>query len=61
MSIAAAAPRRATLADLAREPGKAELIHGRIIRLMATGFRPNIVAGRIFRKLAEYADGAGMA
>ena len=30
----------ATLADLAKYPGKAELIGGRIVAFMATGFRP---------------------
>jgi Uma2 family endonuclease len=50
---------RATLRDLAREPGKAELIGGKVVRLMATGHRPNIIAGRIFRRLAEYAEAVG--
>lgn len=50
---------RATLQDLYREPGKAELIGGRIVPLMATGRRPNLVAGRIFRSLADYADQSG--
>ena len=31
---------RATLADLARTPGKAELIGGRIVPLMPAGPRP---------------------
>lgn len=54
---------RATLEDLSRTPGKAELIGGRIVPFMATGHRPNQVAGRIFRSLADYADrtGQGMA
>ena len=59
MSAGTLTVKRATIADLAREPGKAELIDGRIVRYMATGFRPNIVAGRIFRKLAEYVDDTG--
>ena len=50
---------RETIADLARVPGKAELIGGEIVHLMATGLRPNIVAGRIFRSLAEYVDASG--
>src|SRR5215218_6813269 len=49
----------ATLDDLAREPGKAELIGGRIVRLMPTGRKPNRVAGRIFRSLDDHADQAG--
>ncbi len=50
---------RETLDDLYREPGKAELIGGRIVRYMATGHLPNQVAGRIYRKLADYADQHG--
>jgi Uma2 family endonuclease len=53
------APARATLADLARTPGKAELIGGRIVHLMPTGLRPNLVAGRIYRNLADWVDGTG--
>jgi len=60
MSVATAVPtRRATLDDLLRTPEKAELIGGRIVKYMATGFRPNLVAGRIFRKLADYTDTPG--
>jgi len=53
----------ATLEDLYREPGKAELIGGRIVRFMATGFRPNRIAGRIYRSLDDHAEvsGAGVA
>src|SRR5579862_8949561 len=50
---------RATLDDLYREPGKAELIGGRIVQLMATGFLPNRVAGRIFRSLDDHAEQTG--
>ena len=50
---------RATIEDLERTPEKAELINGRIVRFMATGYRPNLVAGRIFRKLADYVDTSG--
>jgi hypothetical protein len=50
---------RRTLDDLAREPGKAELIGGRIVRLMGTGLRPNLVAGQIYRKLADHVDAIG--
>lgn len=59
MSAAVLVEKRSTLADLAREPGKAELVNGRIIRHMATGHLPNLVAGRIFRKLADHADDTG--
>ena len=47
---------RATLEDLYRVAGKAELIGGRIVHLMATGHRPNRVAGRIYRSLDGYAE-----
>jgi Uma2 family endonuclease len=50
---------RATLADLARTPGKAELIGGRIVHLMPTGLRSNLVAGRIYRSLADWVDATG--
>ena len=50
---------RAKLADLARTPGKAELIGGRVVPLMPTGLRPNLVAGRIYHSLADHADATG--
>jgi Uma2 family endonuclease len=50
---------RATLDDLHREPGKAELIGGRIVPLMPTGRKPNRVAGRIFRSLDDHAQNIG--
>jgi Uma2 family endonuclease len=46
---------RATLDDLYRTPEKAELIGGRIVRFMATGRKPNRVAGRIYRSLDDHA------
>lgn len=49
----------ATLDDLYREEGKAELINGRIVPLMATGRRPNRVASRIFRSLDDHAEATG--
>ncbi len=49
----------ATVDDLYRVEGKAELIGGRIITLMPTGRRPNLVAGRIFRSLAAHVDDLG--
>jgi Uma2 family endonuclease len=51
---------RATLDDLLRTPGKAELIGGRIVPLMATGRRPNRVAFRITRSLDDYAAAHGV-
>jgi Uma2 family endonuclease len=49
----------ATLDDLYREEGKAELIDGRIVPLIATGRRPSRVASRIFRSLDDYAQAIG--
>jgi Uma2 family endonuclease len=50
---------RATIDDLYKVDGPAELVGGRIVRHMATGHRPNQIAGRIYRSLAEYADARG--
>ncbi len=62
---------RATLDDLYREEGKAELIGGRIVRYMAAGHLASRVAGNIFvdlrlytKKIGKgeaYADGIGYA
>jgi Uma2 family endonuclease len=62
---------RATLEDLYREDGKAELIGGRIIHAMPTGFLQNRVAGNVFISLhfhtkavkqgEAFADGMGYA
>jgi len=55
--------RRQTLADLARTEGKAELMGGRIVHLMATGHKPNRVAFRIARSLDDHSEltGCGVA
>jgi Uma2 family endonuclease len=63
--------RRATLDDLYREEGKAELVGGRIVRYMPSGDLPSAVAGEIFVSLRmharatghghTYADGIGFA
>ena len=50
---------RATIEDLYREEGKAELINGEVVRFMATGLRPNRAAGRIYRSLGDYEDAHG--
>jgi Uma2 family endonuclease len=50
---------RATLDDLYREEGKAELIGGRIVRFMASGNLPSAVAGEIFVSLRSYAKLTG--
>jgi len=52
--------RRATLEDLYKEPGKAELIGGRIVHYMATGYKPSRVASRIFLRLHEHAEQSGV-
>jgi hypothetical protein len=46
---------KATIDDLYRTPEKAELIGGRIVKFMATGRKPNRVAGRIYRSLDDHA------
>src|SRR5438093_7330294 len=51
---------RATLDDLYREPGKAELIGGRIVQFMPTGHKPNQIAGRTYRSLADHAERTGV-
>jgi Uma2 family endonuclease len=55
----ATSSRRATAADLAKVEGKAELIDGRVVHLMATGHQPNRVAFRIARSLDDYAEASG--
>ena len=50
---------RATLDDLYREEGKAELIGGRIVRFMASGDLPSVVAGEIFVSLRLYSKATG--
>jgi Uma2 family endonuclease len=49
----------ATLNDLYRVEGKAELIGGRIIPLMPTGRRPHRIAFRISRSLDDHAETTG--
>src|SRR5579872_3898868 len=56
----ASASTRATVDDLYRTPGKAELIGGRIVPLLATGRRPNRVAFAIARSLDNYARARGV-
>jgi Uma2 family endonuclease len=53
--MAPVAQRRATLEDLYRTEGKAELIGGRIVPFMATGDMPSQVASNIYVSLREYA------
>lgn len=57
--MSSAARVAATLDDLLAVDGKAELIAGRIVHFMPTGFLPSRVAARIFRGLDDYADETG--
>lgn len=50
---------QATLYDLLQVDGKAELIGGRIVHFMPTGFRPSRVAFRIARSLDDFAETTG--
>lgn len=50
------AKNRATLDDLLREEGKAELIGGRIIRFMPSGDLPTDVAGNIYFDLRTFVN-----
>jgi Uma2 family endonuclease len=50
---------RATIDDLYSVEGKAELIGGRVVRFMASGYLPSRVAFRIARWLEEYAEAHG--
>ncbi len=58
--MASVAQARATLDDLYRTPEKAELIGGRIVTFMATGRKPNRIAGRIYRSLDDHANQTGI-
>jgi Uma2 family endonuclease len=49
----------ATLDDLYRVKGKAELIDGEIVQYMPTGRKPNRVALRITRSIDDYAEATG--
>lgn len=49
----------ATIDDLYRVEGKAELISGRIVHQMATGHRPGRIAFRIARSLDDHAEATG--
>jgi Uma2 family endonuclease len=45
---------RATIEDLYRVPGKAEIVDGEIVHMSPTGAAPNFAASRIFISLDEY-------
>jgi len=58
--MSAVSTQRATLDDLYREEGKAELIGGRIVRIMPSGDLPSAIAEGIFISLHLYSKaGAG--
>ena len=50
---------RATLNDLLKTDGKAELIGGRIVHFMASGHKPSLVAFEIAVSLRHYARQIG--
>ena len=52
--------REATLEDLAREPGKAELVNGRIVRMSPTGGLPGYAGREIVASLHAYSRRTGM-
>jgi Uma2 family endonuclease len=58
--MATAGPPRATVDDLSKIDGKAELINGRIVPLMPTGRKPNRVAFQIAARLDRYATQVGV-
>ena len=45
---------KATIEDLYRVPGKAELVDGEIVLMSPTGAAPSYAAGEIFVSLREY-------
>jgi Uma2 family endonuclease len=46
--------REATIDDLYRVPGKAELVNGVIVRMPPTGALPGVAGGQIFASLRDY-------
>jgi Uma2 family endonuclease len=50
---------RATIEDLYKVEGKAELVKGEIVCMSPTGGRPGIAGGEIFASLREYARRTG--
>jgi Uma2 family endonuclease len=58
--MSTATPTRATIDDLLAVEGKAELIGGRIVKLMGTGHRPNRVAFKVARSLDDWAEETGI-
>jgi Uma2 family endonuclease len=50
---------RATIEDLYKAEGKAELVDGEIVCMSPTGRRPGRAGGRIYRRLADYEERVG--
>jgi Uma2 family endonuclease len=50
---------RATIEDLYKVEGKAELVNGEIVHMAPTGSRPGRAGGKIFRRLADHEDRVG--
>jgi Uma2 family endonuclease len=57
--MSTATPKAATLDDLYRVDGQAELIGGRIVHLKPTGHRASEIAGEIYSSLKNYARATG--
>jgi Uma2 family endonuclease len=49
---------RATIEDLYKVEGKAELVNGEIVRMSPTGGMPSRAGGKIYRRLADLEDRA---
>src|SRR5882672_1380443 len=50
---------RATIEDLYKVEGKAELVHGEIVEMPPAGDEPNVAGGEIFANLRDYARHTG--
>ncbi len=50
---------RTLVDELYEVDGKAEIVNGKIVKLMATGFKPGRAAGLIYRSLGSYEDQYG--
>jgi Uma2 family endonuclease len=59
MDVKTTTSKRATLEDLMRVEGKAELIGGEIVRFMATGYLPNLIAMMIVLSLENHRRATG--
>jgi Uma2 family endonuclease len=59
LTVPSSPSQRATLDDLLKVEGKAELIGGRIVHYLATGHLPSRVAFRIARSLDDHAEATG--